>query len=210
MSPTIDRVCALVFDVDNCLISCPSSDNIVLDVLRRHGCDSAEDELLETISSANSDWAIMERCLPPGCRTDAYAEILRANAEIVASSECDPALPGVLRDLAVRYSLFILSGRDRSSIDAAVRLHEIQDIFIDVIGAGLDGAEKPDPRDLLALLARHQIEPTRAVYIGDKLVDQQLAEAAGTRFICASWYEDLLPDARVKALSISELAAFFR
>lgn len=210
MSLTIETVHALVFDVDNCLITCPSNDDVVLQVLRDYGATGSDDELLQTITNANSDWAIIERCVAPEFRSSAYTEVLLANVRMVAHSRCDPRLPEVLRDLARRYSLFIFSGRDRGSIDVAMRRHGIDMLFTEVVGADVEGAEKPDPRDLLALLARHRLEPNAAVYIGDKFVDKRLAEAAKTHFIGAAWYEDLLPDAPVKATSVSEFAMFFR
>lgn len=209
MSLTIDGVCAIVFDVDNTLITCASNDDAILAILRRYGSSAPASELAETIATANSDWTIVERCLPVDAHESAYAEVVERNAMLATQSVFSEALRDTLTGLARRYAFFILSGRDRASIDAALRQHRIDHLFRDVVGAGINGAEKPDPCDLLALLGRHAIAPAAAIYVGDKHVDRQLAEAAGTRFVCAAWYEDLLPDADVKARTVSEFSALF-
>jgi phosphoglycolate phosphatase-like HAD superfamily hydrolase len=210
MSLTIEGVHAIVFDADNTLFTCASNDEAILAILRRYGCSVPAPELTETISAANSDWAIIERCLPADVHESAYAEVLTQNAVLAAQSDFDQALRECLAALAGRYPLFVLSGRDRSSIDVALRQHHIDHLFRDVVGAGIDGVEKPDPRDMLALLSRHAIAPAAAIYVGDKRVDRELAEAAGTRFVCAAWYEDLLPEADAKATTVSAFWALFR
>jgi len=209
MSLTIDGVRAIVFDVDHTLIACASNDDAILTILRRYGLSAPASKLTETIGAANSDWAIIKGCLPASVRESAYAEVVARNAVLAMQSEFNELLRDSLTGLAARYALFILSGRDRVSIDAALRQHRIEHLFSEVVGAGIDGAEKPDPRDLLALLSRHAIAPAAAIYVGDKRVDRELAEAAGTRFVCAAWYEDLLPDADVKAMSVGEFSALF-
>jgi len=209
MSLTIEGLRAIVFDVDNSLISCDSSDELILAILRRYNADGTDEQLMTMIGDANSDWMIMERALPAESRLAAYAEVMATNLELARQSDCAVELRAVLRDLARRYPLFIVSGRDTGSIRAAMHAHGLSDVFVDVVGADPGDREKPDPATLVAVLQKHGIKPAAAVYVGDKLVDVQLAEAAGTQFVCAAWYEDLLPDAPIKARSISEFASLF-
>jgi phosphoglycolate phosphatase-like HAD superfamily hydrolase len=56
-----------------------------------------------------------------------------------------------------------------------------------VIGDGDGFPRKPDPSAARALLARHAVDPERAVVIGDGLPDLGMARAVPCASIAAAW-----------------------
>lgn len=64
----------------------------------------------------------------------------------------------------------------------------LPDVDFDVVVTYEDvTAIKPDPEPLLLGLRMLGSDPSRAVYIGDDLVDHQACTAAGVRFLGAGW-----------------------
>ena len=55
-------------------------------------------------------------------------------------------------------------------------------LFRTVVASAVVGAEKPDPRIFQVALAQLDVEPGRALHIGDEPNDEQGAAAAGMRF----------------------------
>ncbi|MBK5221528.1 MAG: nicotinate-nucleotide--dimethylbenzimidazole phosphoribosyltransferase [Acidimicrobiia bacterium] len=55
--------------------------------------------------------------------------------------------------------------------------------LLEVVVTSCDvGATKPDPLSLVTCLERLGVAPTRALYIGDRVIDRAAADAAGTHF----------------------------
>ena len=76
---------------------------------------------------------------------------------------------------------FILTHRDRASLQALLAGNGIEGWFVDVV-AGDDGfPRKPDPTGLNALLDRNRIPRSEALMIGDRDLDVQAAHGAGIR-----------------------------
>ncbi len=190
MPRTIDR--AVVFDLDGTLVLCESVGDVIADILTRYGATRNSARLRETISAANSDWALVESCVPMPARNAAYEEVLRVNAKAAASSQCDARIVPMLALLGSEYRLFLLSGRDERSIGLILERHQIDSCFEAIVGAGPHVAEKPDPSAFRELLAWHGIDARRATYIGDKDVDSELARRAGVAFVGVTWYGERL------------------
>jgi nicotinate-nucleotide--dimethylbenzimidazole phosphoribosyltransferase len=57
------------------------------------------------------------------------------------------------------------------------------DHFDVIVTSAAVGAAKPDPAALLAALGRLHVDPTRALYVGDRDTDRDAARAAGTAFV---------------------------
>jgi phosphoglycolate phosphatase/pyrophosphatase PpaX len=191
-----------VFDLDNTLARCPSTDDAVLRIVRRYGASRKDTAL---IGRATSDWSIVEQCVVPKHRHAAYLEILETNARVAATAECREGLGDALRLLSRRYPLFVASGRDRRSLDIVLDAVGFRQLFADIEGASARSPCKPDERVLTALLGRHGIMPAEVVYVGDKEVDRELACRAGADFIGATFYHDVLPDAVRKVHSAADL-----
>jgi len=86
-----------------------------------------------------------------------------------------------LRALGIRTA--IVSTKFRYRIEGILAREGLDQAF-DVIVGGEDVAvNKPDPEGLISALGRLGVEASRAVYVGDHLVDAEAAGRAGIRFI---------------------------
>jgi phosphoglycolate phosphatase len=65
----------------------------------------------------------------------------------------------------------------------AMQSLEMEHFFCDIAGADLVTNSKPSPDLIHYLLHRHQVAPDNAVVVGDSIVDLEMAEQAGCRFI---------------------------
>lgn len=190
MRPTTDR--SLIFDVDGTLALCGSTGNEITAILLKYGASATRSQLRKAVSATNSDWALIEACMPDPVKTAAYDEVRRVNASVVAASECDAGIAPMLATLVSEYRLFILSGRDEVSLRLLLDRHHLAPYFESIVADGPGAAEKPDPRSCLALLSRHGLPINQATYIGDKDVDLELAKRAGVGFVGVTWYGDRL------------------
>jgi HAD superfamily hydrolase (TIGR01549 family) len=190
MPRTTER--AIVFDVDGTLVLCDSTNDAFATILIRHGVCSERPQLSREITAANSDWALIEALVPERARAAAYEEILAANVAAARSSKCHPGIAPMLEALRRDYRLFILSGRDQASIQVILEQHRLAEYFEAIAAAGPDALEKPDPRSFHALLSRHGVAVAAATYIGDKDVDAELAQRAGSAFVGVAWYRNRL------------------
>jgi len=76
---------------------------------------------------------------------------------------------------------FILTHRGRDSLEALLRLHDLEMLITDAVTADDDFPRKPDPAGLNALIARHHIPREAALLIGDRELDILAAHAADVR-----------------------------
>jgi phosphoglycolate phosphatase len=110
--------------------------------------------------------------------------ISRADSVMVDSTELFDSTQQVIRGLKEwEMCLGIVSTKYRSRIEAVLARDGLLDA-IDVIVGGEDVARhKPDPEGLLKALERLQMQRSRALYVGDSVVDAMVAERAGTPFV---------------------------
>jgi phosphoglycolate phosphatase len=59
--------------------------------------------------------------------------------------------------------------------------------FSDVVGGGDVPSRKPSPAGALGILARLQLGPDQAIYVGDSRIDVETARAGRMRFIGVAW-----------------------
>lgn len=64
----------------------------------------------------------------------------------------------------------------------ALERHGLDDYVDAVVGRDTVGARKPNPKPLLAAIARIESEPSETLFVGDSESDAVTAERAGTRF----------------------------
>ena len=76
---------------------------------------------------------------------------------------------------------FILTHCGRDSLEALIRLHDLEMLITDAVTADDDFPRKPDPAGLNALIARHHIPREAALLIGDRELDILAAHAADMR-----------------------------
>ncbi|MFQ5746171.1 MAG: HAD-IA family hydrolase [Gemmatimonadota bacterium] len=87
------------------------------------------------------------------------------------------------------YVLGIVSSKSSDGIRLALRSCALPtEWFRVVIGSDNVDRHKPDPQPILAALAAvAEVEPARAVYVGDSIHDLLAGRAAGTRTAAALW-----------------------
>jgi len=78
----------------------------------------------------------------------------------------------------------------------------VADRFAEVLG-GDEAPRKPDPAGTRALLARMGVAPAEALYVGDSVVDLELARAVPMPLVTVTW--GLVPEARLRAAGAVEL-----
>src|SRR4051812_32623254 len=77
----------------------------------------------------------------------------------------------------------VLGEADVRELLAPIRLDELLEV---VVTSADVGAAKPDPRGVLLALQRLGVAPEHALFVGDSLVDEQAASAAGAGFALVS------------------------
>jgi phosphoglycolate phosphatase len=74
--------------------------------------------------------------------------------------------------------------------------------FAEVLG-GDEAPRKPDPAGTRALLGRLAVAPEEAVYVGDSVIDAELARAVPMRLVAVTW--GLVPEARLRSAGAGTL-----
>ena len=90
------------------------------------------------------------------------------------------AQPGLLRRLAERFDMAILTGRPRAEADLTLKRFAGAVVFHPMVCMGETRNPKPHPEGLLEIVGGR---PSSAFYVGDTVDDAQCARAAGVPFI---------------------------
>lgn len=96
--------------------------------------------------------------------------------------EMDPHLKPLLKKLRPRYKTAIATNRT-DSIDWVLDAFDLKRDFDYVVSALDVEHPKPDPELLQKILKRYRIRPEQAVYIGDSILDELAARAAGLHLV---------------------------
>ncbi|MFP7696826.1 HAD-IA family hydrolase [Trueperella sp. LYQ143] len=120
--------------------------------------------------------------LHPDILNRAYHEVLERWEHTPA-----PLMPGARQVLDAVHRgnglNLIVTHRDSSSAQLLLDGLRIDASIDDMICAPSGWPRKPDPTMLCELLARHHIDPSQTIGVGDRLIDGQAARAAGCRGI---------------------------
>lgn len=104
----------------------------------------------------------------------------------VAAMQPPPPFPGVTATLDVlrrRANLAVVTSGTRRRVDADLEGAGLAGHFAVVITGSDVSRPKPAPEGVLLALRALAVTPAEAVYVGDTLVDEAMAEHAGVRFV---------------------------
>jgi len=94
----------------------------------------------------------------------------------------EPGLKELLKMLKPKYGLGIATNRS-NTIGEVLKSNSLEDFF-DIVVSSLDVQQpKPHPESLSKILSFFRIDPEQALYVGDSIVDCEMAKAAGVPFV---------------------------
>ena len=120
-----------------------------------------------------------------------------------------PSTERVLKSLAKRYRLAIVSGNRRGVIEKILREHGVLNFFETIIGEEDVKNIKPDPESMLLCLKRMNLNKREALFVGDMVIDIEMGKAAGVKTIimhqhswnCKEHLDDGKPDKMIHSQS---------
>ncbi|MGC9468882.1 MAG: HAD hydrolase-like protein [Anaerolineae bacterium] len=80
---------------------------------------------------------------------------------------------------------YIVTHRGRESLEGLLQAHSMADYFVDWITKEDPFPRKPDPASFLGLMARHGLDPSSGMVIGDRPLDIVAGQRAG---LSTCWY----------------------
>ena len=123
-------------------------------------------------------------------------------SEFIQLMEIEPHLLALLKSL--RPSIKTAVGTNRAdTMEEVMRVHGLNDVFDLVVTSRDVPTPKPAPDILNHILAHFGLAPGQALYIGDSVVDEKAAAAAGIPFVAygdpnlqADWHIESLDQMR--------------
>ena len=140
----------------------------------------------------------------PGQELLAKAKALKQKTSynpFVRAMKMEPGLMPLLNKLRPAYKTAIATNRS-DSMPTLLREHNIGPFFDCIVSANDVARPKPYPDQLLKLLDYFGIDSGQMLYVGDSIVDQQAADAAGVPLVA---YENPSLNAKHHITSLSEL-----
>jgi phosphoglycolate phosphatase len=153
--------------------------------------DAVKAGLEELAAAAGADvedegiWPLMQAARRPG-REPLLVEMEQfvTEAELAgAGGPRNQALVDWLDANADGRPVSVLSLNSRRAVAKALDGHGLGERIAHVVGREDVRQVKPDPEGLLTLAERHDVEPGRILFVGDKDGDRECAERAGARFL---------------------------
>ncbi len=179
---------AVLFDLDGVLADVSRSYRLaIIETARVFGVELTAEEITQSKAAGNSnnDWLLTQVLLrqrglekPLAKIRDVFESFYQGTDGQAGLWKDEPLLidRDVLRDLAARYPLAIVTGRPRSDAVRFLEMHRIRKFF-SALTTMEYGPAKPDPAPVLSVLDSLSIE--RAWMIGDTPDDILAARAAG-------------------------------
>jgi HAD superfamily hydrolase (TIGR01548 family) len=179
---------ALLFDMDGVLADVERSyRTCTVETARAFGAtvDRGQLEAAVLAGDANNDWVLTRRLLTAAGIdvslaevTDKYQALYLGTAEVPGLRENERLIPSpaLLRQLAARVPLGIVTGRPRAEAEWFLAREGVEDLF-DAVVCLEDGPIKPDPAPVREALRRMGV--LRAWMVGDTPDDMNAAVSAG-------------------------------
>jgi len=111
--------------------------------------------------------------------------------EVIREFDATTLLPYLRRSEGVREFLWWLRGAGfrlavntsrTDSMDFILKHMDLEGFFFPVITSGKVTTPKPHPEGVHRIMAAHRLSPDEVAFIGDSVVDERTARAAGVRF----------------------------
>ncbi|UTW10689.1 HAD family hydrolase [Marinobacterium rhizophilum] len=128
---------------------------------------------------------ILQLHRPDASIDELVAAKLAANAAYLATA-CFPQIAGadtVVRDLACRLRLGMVSASQRNCVQASLRGHAWEPLFEQVVTGDDVARNKPAPDGYLRALELMQLQPQHCIVVEDTEVGVRAARAAGLRVV---------------------------
>jgi histidinol-phosphate aminotransferase len=179
---------ALLFDLDGVLADVELSYRMcTVETVRAFGATIDRDQLEAAVlaGDANNDWVLTRRLLAAqgidvslAEVTDKYQALYLGTAEVLGLRENERLIPSwaLLRELAIRLPLGIVTGRPRAEAEWFLAREGVADLF-DTVVCLEDGPLKPDPAPVREAMRRMGV--SRAWMVGDTPDDMNAAASAG-------------------------------
>jgi len=188
---------AVVFDLDGTLVD--SATDLALAVNHAlRGLDLPERPAAEIATFVGEGAArLMERAVAP--RLDLLEPGLALwwehyRAHLLDHTRLYPGMAELLRD--ARLPLAVHTNKPGSLARQILEGLGVRGRFDEVLG-GDEAPRKPDPSGTRALLRRLGLPPQEALYVGDSVVDLELARAVPMPLLSVTW--GLVPEERLRA-----------
>ncbi|MBL0712344.1 MAG: HAD-IA family hydrolase [Desulfosarcina sp.] len=127
-------------------------------------------------------------------------------SEFIHMMEIEPHLKPLLKSLRPQIKTAVGTNR-ADTMEEVMNVHRLNDIFDMVVTSRDVATPKPAPDILNRVLAHFDLAPEQALYVGDSVVDEEAAAAAGIPF-AAYGDPDLKADYHIN--SLDEVRALVR
>ncbi len=174
----------VIFDCDGVLFDSKKANiNYYNHLLKKFNLPQMRESQVEYIHmhTAEESVAFLFRDTPYLEQAQAY-RLKMDYLPFVRDMTMEEGLKELLGLLKPKFHLAVATNRS-NTISEVIRLHGLEGFF-DVVVSSLDVKyPKPHPEPINKVLARFHVSPFQAVYVGDSLIDQETARAAGVIFI---------------------------
>ena len=199
---------AFIFDLDGTILhTLPDLAVAANEALRQMGLPTRSYEEIQSFMG-DGGARMIGRAVPPGTPDDLRWQVFdRWRAIYIASDYANTTpFPGVVDALRELREREVKTGVLSNKFDEGTRVltqRFFPGLFDAVRGDKPPAPRKPDPTTLLEMLEQLGARPEDAAYVGDSLVDVQVAHNAGVLAVGVSWGYDA-----VSPLPIEQLDAY--
>ena len=199
---------AFIFDLDGTILhTLPDLAVAANEALRQMGLPTRSYEEIQSFMG-DGGARMIGRAVPPGTPDDLRWQVFdRWRAIYIASDYANTTpFPGVVDALRELRERGVKTGVLSNKFDEGTRVltqRFFPGLFDAVRGDKPPAPRKPDPTTLLEMLEQLGARPEDAAYVGDSLVDVQVAHNAGVLAVGVSWGYDA-----VSPLPIEQLDAY--
>lgn len=179
---------ALLFDIDNTLVDTSRSYiKAIVRTARSFGAEISDDDVAaaKAKGGSNNDWKLTRsllraRGIKAGLKavTDRFEQLYQGTPNAPGFKEAERLIidTKILKTLARRYKLGLVTGRPRKDTEAFLKRFGLRGLFGGVVTMD-DAREKPDPEPVLLCMKR--LGCSKAWFFGDSPDDMQAARRAG-------------------------------